>query len=146
MAQQEFKGQYQPLFKGLVFDQNDNQVATTLVGQEPCYVVDDAGFNRHIPSEQVDCQVLELMKEQIEGHEEIISEQAAKMIGQDDIFSRAVFIEQLRNIDQQFDQMLQEGLPDETRAYMGMTGFKIIINHHGEVVDVEQPGMIADDE
>jgi hypothetical protein len=29
---------------------------------------------------------------------------------------------------------------------MGMTGFKIIINHHGEVVDFIQPGMIAEDE
>jgi hypothetical protein len=29
---------------------------------------------------------------------------------------------------------------------MGMTGFKIIINHHGEVIEVEQPGMIAEDE
>jgi hypothetical protein len=137
---------YQPLFSGLVFDEEDNQVATTLVGQDPCYVVDDDGFKRHIPSEQVDCQVLDLMKEQIEGHEEIISEQAAKMLGQDDIFSRAVFIEQLKNIDKQFDQMLQEGLPEETRAYMGMTGFKIIINHHGEVLEVIQPGMIAEDE
>ncbi len=29
---------------------------------------------------------------------------------------------------------------------MGMTGFKIVIDHHGEVVDLEQPGMIAEDE
>jgi hypothetical protein len=29
---------------------------------------------------------------------------------------------------------------------MGMAGFKIIINHHGEVLEVEQPGMIAEDE
>ena len=80
------------LFSGLVYDENDQPVETTLVGQEPFYVVDDAGFKRHIPSEQVDCQVLDLLKEQIEGHEEIISEQAATMLGQDDIFSRAVLL------------------------------------------------------
>jgi hypothetical protein len=88
---------------------------------------------------------LSLLKEQIEGHEEIISEQAAKLSGQDDIFSRAILIEQLKNIDKQFGQMLEEGIPEESRAYMGMTGFKIIINHHGDVVEVMQPGMIADD-
>ena len=137
---------YQPLFSGLVYDENDSPVETTFVGAEPCYVVDDAGFQRHIPSEQVDCQVLFLMKEQIEGHEDVISEQAAKLTGQDDIFSRAVFLEQLKNIDQQFDQMLQQGLPEESRAYMGMTGFKIVINHHGEVVDVVQPGLAVDEE
>jgi hypothetical protein len=135
-----------PLFAGLVFDENDQLVETTMVGEDPCYIVDDAGFRRHISSEKVDRQVLNKLGEQIEGHEDILSEQAAKMLGQDDLFSRAIFLEQFKNIDRQFEQLLQEGLPEEGRAYMGMTGFKIIINHHGEVLEVEQPGMIADDE
>jgi hypothetical protein len=134
-----------PLFSGLVFDEDDQLVETTYVGQEPCYVVDDAGFKRHIPSADVDRQVLRFLGEQIEGHEEILSEQAAKMSGQDDIFSRAVFLEQFKNIDKQFDQIIEEGLPEEGRAYMGMTGFKVIIDHHGELVNVEQPGMIAEE-
>jgi hypothetical protein len=29
---------------------------------------------------------------------------------------------------------------------MGMMGFRIKINVHGEVVDIEQPGMIAPDD
>jgi len=134
-----------PLFTGLVFDEDDQLVETTYVGQEPCYVVDDAGFKRHIPAADVDRQVLRFLGEQIEGHEEILSEQAAKMSGQDDIFSRAVFLEQFRNIDKQFDQIIAEGLPEEGRAYMGMTGFKVIIDHHGDLVDVKQPGMIAEE-
>jgi len=134
-----------PLFAGLVFDEDDQLVETTYVGQEPCYVVDDAGFKRHIPAANVDCQVLRFLGEQIEGHEEILSEQAAKMSGQDDIFSRAVFLEQFKNIDKQFDQIIEEGLPEEGRAYMGMTGFKVIIDHHGDLVDVKQPGMIAEE-
>lgn len=136
----------EPLFAGLVFDEDDQLVETAYIGSEPCYVVDDDGFKRHIPSADVDCQVLSKLQDGIEGHEEIISDQAAKISGQDDIFSRAIFLEQLKNIDRQFDQLIEQGLPEEGRAYMGMTGFKIIINHHGEVVDVEQPGMIAEDE
>lgn len=135
-----------PLFAGLVFDEEDQLVETAYIGDEPCYVVDDDGFRRHISSEEVDRQVLGLLADQIEGHEEILSEQAAKMTGQDDIFSRAIFLEQFKNIDRQFDQLIREGFPEEARAYMGMTGFKIIINHHGEVVDLEQPSMVADDE
>jgi hypothetical protein len=135
-----------PLFTGLIFDEKDQIVDTALVGQEHCYVVDDAGFKRHIPAEQVDRQVLNIMKEMIEGHEDIISEQATKMLGQDDIFTRAIFLEQLKNIDQQFDELLEAGIPEEGRAYMGMTGFKVIINHHGEVLEVEQPGIIAEGE
>ncbi len=135
-----------PLFTGLVFDDNDQVVEITTVGTESCYVVDDAGFKRHIPSEQVDRQVLNKFRELIEGHEEIIGEQALKMLGEDDIFSRAIYIEQLKNLDKQFDQLLETGYPEEIRTYMGMTGFKVIINHHGEVIEVQQPGLIADEE
>lgn len=133
------------LFPGLVVDEYDRPVEVAYVGDEPCYVVDDAGFRRHIPSEQVDRQVLKAMTEQIEGHEDIISEQAAKMLGQDDIFSRAIIQNQLKNIDQQIDNLFETGIPEEGLAYMGMMGFRIRINVHGEVIEINQPGVIDPD-
>ncbi len=135
----------QPLFEGLVFDENDRPVDIIYVGNESCYVVDDAGFLRHIPTEHVDRQVLDQMREMIEGHEGIISEQASKMLGQDDIFSRALIESQLKNIDKQFDTLFETGIPEEGRAYMGMMGFKIRINVHGDVIEVTQPGMVDPD-
>jgi len=135
----------QPIFAGLVIDEYDNPAETAYVGDEPCYVVNDAGFRRHIPSEQVDRQVLRKMGEMIQGHEDILSEQAAKMLGQDDIFTRAMIETQLKQMDQQFDRILEVGIPEDGRAYMGMTGFRIRINVHGDVVEIEQPGMIDDD-
>jgi hypothetical protein len=131
-----------PLFEGLVFDENDRPVDIIYVGNEPCYVVDDAGFLRHIPTEHVDRQVLDQMREMIEGHEGIISEQASKMLGQEDIFSRALIESQLKNIDKQFDTLFETGIPEEGRAYMGMMGFKIRINIHGDVIEVTQPGIV----
>ena len=133
------------LFAGLVFDENNRPAETAYVGDEPCYVVDDAGFRRHIPSEQVDRAVLSQMQELIKGSENLVSEQAAKMLGQDDVFSVAAIATQLKNMDKQFDNMLEVGLPEDARAYLGMLGFKIVINVHGEVVSVNQPGAISDD-
>ena len=72
----------------------------------------------------------------------MIAEQAAKMLGQDDPFSKAMLEKQLKNIDQQLDSVLDTGIPEEGRAYMGMMGFRIRINVHGEVLAVEQPGSI----
>ena len=134
------------LFEGLVVDENDNIVTVTYVGGDACYVVDDAGFKRHIPSEQVDRGVLESMQEMISGHEDLLTEQAAKMLGQDDIFSRAMIENQLKNMDQQFDRVIESGFPEDALTYLGMTGFRIRINHHGEVIEVEQPGMIDPNE
>lgn len=133
----------EPLFKGLVVDVNDQMVGTSTIGNEPCYVVNDAGFLRHIPAEQVDRQVLKLMLDQIKGNEELLAEQAAKMLGQEDIFSRALLNKQIKNMDQQYEQIYQHGIPEEGRAYMGMLGFKIIINYHGEVLNVIQPSSAA---
>ncbi len=131
-----------PLFEGLVYDEFDNLVEVSYVGDEPFYVVDDAGFHRHIPSEQVDRQVLESMQDLIDGHEDLLSEQTAKMLGQEDIFTRAMIESQLKNIDQQFDTLFSSGIPEEGRAYMGMMGFRITIDIHGEVIKIDQPGMI----
>jgi hypothetical protein len=135
-----------PLFKGLVVDENDCLVDTTSVGDETFYVVNDAGFLRHIPSEQVDRQVLHLMKDQITGNEDLLADQATKMLGQEDIFTRAMINNQLKNLDQQFEMMLQMGIPEESRVYLGMTGFKVIINIHGDVVNLIQPSAQAPDE
>lgn len=133
----------QALFAGLVFDENDNPVEVTIVGNDPFYVVDDAGFQRHIPAEQVDRQVLESMRELIEGHEGIISEQTAKMLGQEDIFTRAMIESQLKNIDKQFEALFEAGIPEEGRAYMGMMGFRITIDIHGDVIKIDQPGITS---
>jgi hypothetical protein len=135
----------QPLFAGLVIDEFGNVAETAFIGDEPCYVVDDVGFRRHIPAEQVDKQVLGQIAELMKGSEEYLSEQTAKMLGQEDIFTKAMIEQQLKNIDKQFEQLMQVGIPEDMRAYLGMTGFKIIINVHGDVIRVEQPGIASDE-
>ncbi|HMD81964.1 MAG TPA: hypothetical protein VKE92_11680 [Anaerolineales bacterium] len=135
----------QPLFSGLVIDESGNIAESAFVGDEPCYVVDDAGFRRHIPSEQIDRAVLAQFADLMKGSEGFISEQAAKMLGQEDVFTKAAIEQQLKNIDKQFDQLMQTGIPEDMRAYLGMMGFKIIINMHGDILRVDQPGAISDE-
>ena len=127
------------LFKGLVIDENDRPVQVTNVGEESFYVVDDAGFLRHIPSEQVDRQVLDFLKQQMEGNEEAITEQTAKMLGQEDLFTRAMMLNQVKNMGSHFDKLLETGIPEDALSYLGMLGFRVVINVHGEVVRVDQP-------
>jgi hypothetical protein len=136
----------EPIFRGLVFDEEDNAVGTAMVGEEPCYVINDHGFLFHVPSEPIDRAVLQQMMGQIQGHEDVISEQTAKMLGQEDLFSHALIQNQLKHIDRQFEELIKTGIPEDGRAYMGMMGFKIIINVHGEVVELIQPGTTAPDD
>lgn len=129
----------EPLFKGLVIDEYDNPVGTALVGIEPCYVINDAGFMKHIPAKPIDMQILESLGDQVEGNEHLIAAQASKMLGQDDLFTHAYLENQLKNMDKQFEQILNMGIPEETRVYMGLMGFKIVLDLHGEVLKIEQP-------
>ncbi len=135
---------HEPLFTGLVFDEEGRLVETSTIGSEPCYVVDDDGFMRHIPAEPIDIEVLKTISDQISGNEEMIADQTAKMLGKDDLFTHAVIQNQLKNLDQQMKQLLEIGIPEESRMYLGMTGFKVVINIHGEIVSIEQPSAPAD--
>ena len=138
-----------PIFAGLILDEKDKLVEVAYVGEEPCYVVNDSGFRRHISSEQVDRQIFDAMLQQVRGNEELITNQTAKMLGQEDLFSRAFISNQIKNIDQQFGHLLETGIPEEGRAYLGMMGFRVTINVHGEVINIQQPSAIdegSDDE
>lgn len=62
-----------------------------------------------------------------------------KMIGQEDIFTKAAIETSLQNMDAQFYALLQSGLPEDMRTYLGMMGFRVVINVHGDVLRIEQP-------
>ena len=129
------------LFEGLVFDTADQPLAVTWVGGDPSYVLDDGGFLRHIPAEEVDQQVWDTLTSGISGNEDFLSEQTAKILGQEDIFSIAVIRQQLENSQAQFEQLRSTGLPQDMRSYLGMTGFRIVVDFHGDVVEIKQPAI-----
>lgn len=131
------------LFGGLVFDTSDQPLVVTWVGDDPSYVLDDNGFLRHIPAEDVDRQVWDVITAGISGNEEFLSEQAAKLLGQEDIFSIAVIRQQIENSDDQFEKLRNTGLPQDMLNYLGMTGFRIVVDFHGDVVEIRQPAITS---
>lgn len=132
MAQQAF-------FKGLVYDEFENPVETTWIGGEAFYVVDDQGFARHIEAQQIDRQVLKVFLEQLEENKDLAISQAMQMMGKDDLFTKAALDAQMRNID--LDQILEQGLPEQARNMMGMMGFRVVIDVHGDIVRFDQPTL-----
>ncbi|MCS6773608.1 MAG: hypothetical protein RMM31_00345 [Anaerolineae bacterium] len=127
------------LFEGLVFDEQGYPVSATFVGSEPVYVVVEDGFRYHVAARKVDEQVLELLKAQARQHEAQISELVMRMTGQDDLFTRAAVLNAVRNMDKSFAQLFEQGLPEAVRWYLGMLGFRVVINRHGELVSVDLP-------
>lgn len=123
------------LFAGLVQDEEGNPVDVAVVGGTPYYVVDDAGFRRHVEAEGVDRRVIEMLREQFMAHREIATEAMLQMLGKDDLFTKAMIDASIKNME----QILNTGLPDGARAWLGMLGFRVIIDIHGEVVALDMP-------
>ena len=137
---------HQTLFTGLVFDEFDHPLEAGSIGADPAYIINDAGFRRYIPAEQIDNVILAKMKALIQGNEGFLSEQAAKMMGAEDLFSKALIENQLKHIDKQFEMLFEVGIPEDMRAYLGMSGFKVVVDYHGQVLEVTPGGVASDDE
>jgi len=127
----------QALFEGLVYDETDSLVETTVIGGEACYVVDDDGFHRHISSEEVDRQVLGIFLEQLEDNKELAIDQILRMLGKDDLFTKAAIDASLKQVN--MEQIIAQGIPEQARNMMGMLGLRVVINFRGEVVRLDQP-------
>ena len=129
------------IFEGLVFDENENPADVKNIGNEAFYVVDDDGFLRHIPAEDVDRQIIEQLKKQFDENKDAIIEQSAKLLGIEDPFSQAAMASKLGDFDQQYDLLKMVGIPENDRMFLGMAGFKVIIDIHGNLVEFHQPSQ-----
>lgn len=133
------------LFEGLVADENGQTVDAAQVGDEAFYIVDDAGFKRHVPAEDIDRVVLSALRDQTLANRDAVTEGAMKMMGQEDLFTKAMIDSSLNNLDSHFSKLMQAGLPEQARQWLGMLGFRVIVNYHGEVVRLDSPGVVSDE-
>ncbi|MDX1521021.1 MAG: hypothetical protein R3264_05305 [Anaerolineae bacterium] len=130
------------LFAGLIYNEAGQPVETTFIGTEPHYVILDDDFKRHIAAEVIDRQIVSWIQEQAAANKELVSEQIMGLLGQDDLFTKAMIDSSITNMD----QVMQQGIPDDARTMLGMIGFKIVVNVHGEVVKFDAPAQELPDD
>jgi hypothetical protein len=130
------------VFAGLVVDEFDNPVNIVYVGSTPHYVVDDDGFLRHISAEQVDRQVLSVMQENVMENRDAIVAGMLEYLGKEDLFTKAAIEMSLGQMDENMEQLLNIGIPEETRQWLGLMGFRVVVNVHGEVIHIDMPAAI----
>ena len=134
------------IFEGLVFDEHDRALAIAYVGDDPTYVVIEDGFKYHVDARKVDDQIIAAFSEQIQGNQNLVSEGMMKMMGKDDLFTKAAVTSALKNMDKNLAQLYQTGIPEQARQYLGMMGFRVTINRHGDVVDLDMPATTTSDD
>ena len=82
------------------------------------------------------------MRGQVEDQRDLAVDAMLNMMGKDDIFTKAAVESSINNIEDSVGQPI----PEDARQYLGMLGFRIIIDFHGNVVDMELPAGGIDEE
>jgi hypothetical protein len=133
------------VFEGLISDEQDKAVGVALIGDDPTYVVLEDGFKYHVDAREVDEQVLAQLREQVKGNEGALGDGMMKMMGKDDLFTKAAVMSAIKHMDKNMAQLYETGIPEQARQYLGMMGFRVVINRRGEVVSVTMPGSASDE-
>ena len=129
-------------FEGLVVSEDGDPVSVVRVGSDTYYVVDDSGFHHHVDARDVDRVVLQQFVTQLGEHREEASTAMLRMIGQEDLFTKAMVDSTLRNLD--VEQLLDHQLPADVRQWLGVVGFRVVIDRHGEIVRMDMPEAPSD--
>jgi hypothetical protein len=124
-------------FEGLIETEDGQLVTVTELGGVSHYVIDDKGFQRHVESSDIDRVVLAQFVTQLAEHREEASELMLSMLGQDDLFTKAMIDSSLRQVD--VEQVLAHRLPPEARQWLAMLGFRVVVDLRGVVIRVDMP-------
>lgn len=123
------------LFQSLIYNEDRQSAEVAFIGQEAYYVILDDDFRRHVPAKDIDRQIVTWFQEQILANKDLVTEGMLSMLGKDDLFTKAMIDSSIKKVD----DLMETGIPDDARIWLGMMGLKIIVDHHGEVVDIEAP-------
>lgn len=129
------------MFTGLVFDQAGQVAEVAYVGENACYVVYEDDFKRHIDAALVDRQVLRFMRQQVEGNRDLAVGAMLEMMGRDDLFTKVA----VESTIDRMEEAVGQPIPEDARQWLGILGFKIVIDDQGTVVDIQMPAGGIDD-
>ena len=64
-----------------------------------------------------------------------------EMMGQDDVFTKAAVESSINRMEEAVGQPI----PEDARQWLGMLGFRIVIDFHGNIVEIQMPAGGIDD-
>ncbi len=132
----------QALFSGLVYNEQGQLAEVVYIGGVAHYAILDDGFRRHVEAYKVDNVVIARLKEQITSMQDDVVRGMLQMLGKDDIFTKAALDASINNMEQN----IRQSDPNQWLPWLRLLGFRVVVDVHGNVVEVIYPTQPADDE
>jgi hypothetical protein len=133
---------HQALFTGLVYNEAGEPAQTVYIGGIAHYAIADDGFLRHVEAYRIDNVVLAQIKEQITSVQDEVVQGMLQMLGKDDLFTKAAIDASIRSLEDN----VRRSDPEQWLTWLRLFGFRIIVDVHGEVVEVIYPEQPAEDD
>jgi len=131
----------QALFPGLVYNEQGEPAEVVWIGGVAHYAIPDAGFLRHVEAHKVDSTVIAHLKEQITAMQDEVVRGMLQMLGKDDIFTKAALDASIQDLEQN----IRRSKPDQWVPWLRLFGFRVVVDVHGEVVEIIYPSPPDED-
>ena len=132
----------QALFAGLIYNQAGEPAQLAYIGGVAHYAIPDEGFLRHIEAREIDDVVIAHLKEQITSMQGEVVKGMLEMLGKRDLFTKAAIDASIRNLE----QGIRQSDHDQWLPWLKLFGFRVIVDIHGEVVEIIYPTSPEEDE
>ena len=142
MPEQAVDTNAQALFDGLVFNEAGEPAQVAYIGGVAHYAVPDDGFLRHVAARSVDDAVLDRLQEQVSSVQDELVAAVLRMLGKEDIFTKAALEASVRNLKDN----VRQSEPQQWAPMLRLMGFRIVVNVHGEVVEIIYPEQAPEEE
>jgi len=123
------------LFPGLVYGESGEVADVVHIGDEAFYVILDDGFRRHVEASTIDNAVIADLQEHILSMREEIVPGMLQMLGKTDLFTKAAVDSSIRNLD----TGIRQGNPEQWAPMLKLLGFRVVVDIHGNVVEMIYP-------
>ena len=132
----------QALFAGLVYNELGEPAEVVYIGGVAHYAIPDGNFRRHVEAYYVDNAVLARLKEQITSMQDEVVRSMLEMLGKKDLFTKAAIDAAIKNLEQN----VRQSDPDQWLPWLRLFGFRVVVDVHGNIVEVIYPTQPVEDE
>jgi hypothetical protein len=130
------------LFGGLVFNEAGESAGVASIGGIDHYAIPDQGFVWHVEAFRIDDVVLAELQRQLGDVRPQLVEMMLEMLGRRDIFTKAALDSSLENLAYH----VRRSDPTQWATMLGLAGFRVIVDYHGDVVEVVFPAATDEDD
>ena len=132
----------QALFRGVVYNERGESADVVYIGGVAHYAIPDDGFLRHVEAYKIDNTVIDHLQSQVSSMKDQVVQSMLQLLGKKDIFTKAALDASVRNLGQQ----IRESNPEQWLPWLRLFGFRVVVDVHGDVIDIIYPQQPGEDE